>query len=61
VKEKDDQERGERAADRRSAIEQRDRPGALASRKPFGDGLGCARPTCGFFRAQQSAEDTEAA
>ena len=46
-------QRRERAADRRAAVEQRDRPPALAPREPFGDRLGRAGPVAGFAEAER--------
>ena len=45
-------ERRERAADRRAAVEQRDRPSAVAPREPLGDGLGRAGPVRRLRRAR---------
>src|ERR1051325_599310 len=54
------EERRNRAADRRSAVEQRNGPSALRTRKPLGDRLGGARPVCRLAGAQQESEDTQA-
>ena len=50
---------GDRRADRRSAVEQRDRPAALAPREPLGDGLGRTRPVGRLAGAEQEAEAGE--
>src|SRR5262249_60010927 len=55
------QKRGDRAANRGAAVEERHRPSALAFRKPFRNGFGRARPVGRFARAEQKAEEREAA
>ena len=52
--------RRERAADRRSAVEKGDGPSRFTPRKPFGDGLGRARPVAGFAEPQRKPERGEA-
>ena len=48
------------AADRRAAVEERHGPAALASRKPFRDRLGRARPVGSFSKTQREAQRHEA-
>src|SRR5260370_41581956 len=55
------EERRNRSTDRRTAIEQRDRPSALSAREPFGNGLRSPGPIRGLAGAQQKTEGTEAA
>src|SRR5262245_32678998 len=56
----EDQERRERAADGRTAVEQRDGPSALAAREPLRHGLGRPRPVRGLAGAEQETEAAEA-
>src|SRR5262249_47506479 len=58
---REDETRRDRAAHRRSAVEERDGPAALAARKPFGDRLGGAGPVRRLGEAEQKTERGEAA